>query len=82
MTQPTTEEQEANTNCLEGIRCPTCGSTGWFAIRCSAWFNVTDDGTEYDYEAEGPEWTDDSEIICGDCQHTGTVAAFRKEGVA
>ena len=42
-----------NTHCLEGIRCPECGSYGPFGIgtHCSA--IVHDDGIE---ETSGHEW--------------------------
>lgn len=63
-----------NTNCLEGMRCPNCGSYGPFRIAASIFVIVTDDGTED--EGGGYEWEDTSACICGACDHPGTIALF------
>ena len=69
----------ANTNCLEGMACPECGSEGPFAIYCTSWLMVYDDGTEIDHEAGGPDWGEDSEIACAACPAVGKVRAFYTE---
>lgn len=68
-----------NENCLEGIACPSCGQADSFGVQATAWFDVTDDGTEFDYSAGGPEWDDSSPIICRSCYNQGTVGDFRKK---
>jgi hypothetical protein len=62
-----------NTNCLEGIRCPTCGNEDRFMIEATAWVEVLDSGID-DYEET--DWTDDSSIVCQHCYHFGTVKKF------
>jgi DNA-directed RNA polymerase subunit RPC12/RpoP len=69
-----TVNEEANTNCLEGIRCPKCGSYEPFWITFTANMQVYDDGTGLDDDVA---WDDESDIICCGCQHTGVVAEFR-----
>ncbi len=66
-----------NTNCLEGIRCPECGSYGPFGIgtHCSA--IVHDDGVE---ETSGHEWDKFSPITCQKCDHDGAVGDFTVSG--
>lgn len=65
-----------NTNCLEGIRCPTpeCGQADSFWIRASATFRFYDDGTD---EYHSVEYDDDAFAQCPACKTTGTVASFR-----
>lgn len=79
MTKKPTAQQLAtarakNTNCLEGIACPECGNHKSFSILMSSWFDINDDGTG---DNEDTEWGDDSAITCTECQHSGTVAAFK-----
>jgi len=64
-----------NENCLKGISCPKCESEGPFNIRVSTMICVHDDGTDNEYR--DLDWGDDSEIICRDCGHRGTVEEFR-----
>lgn len=68
----------SNKNCLEGIACPQCEAEGPFVIRVSAMICIHDDGSDNEYG--GLDWGDDSEIICRDCGHRGTVAEFRLTG--
>lgn len=65
-----------NTNCLEGMRCPKCGSEGPFAIEAKAVFEVHDDGTECYRDVE---WEDDSFCECMDCGHWALVENFKGE---
>lgn len=67
-------DQAPATNCLDGIRCPVCGSTRRFQILATVDVTMVDNGTE---EAEGSEWDATSPITCASCQHTGTVGQFR-----
>jgi DNA-directed RNA polymerase subunit RPC12/RpoP len=64
----------ANTNCLKGIRCPECGQEGKFEIQISAYIDVTDEGTG-DLQS-AIEWDKDSDIVCKECGHDGTVEEF------
>jgi len=68
----------ANTNCLDGIRCPECGQEDGFYIDVVilATVYMTDNGYD-DEEGAGTEWGDDSDIRCGDCDHLGQVRDFR-----
>lgn len=60
-----------NRNCLENLRCPECGNEFSFKIAASAWFTVTDDGTD---DPEEVEWGDDSPARCTGCEWRGTVS--------
>lgn len=64
-----------NENCLEGWQCPHCGSYGPFKVVGSAWFTVSDDGTD---DHEDVEWTDDSPAECVTCGYAGTVKQFKR----
>lgn len=62
-----------NTNCLEGVRCPSCGSDSRFFISGDCMFEVTDDGSE----AVGDhEWGDLSFCRCAVCQHFDAFKEF------
>ncbi len=66
-----------NTNCLEGFRCPKCGSLEPFFIEAKVVVKVYDSGTE---EQEGDtEWDNASYCRCGNCDIIGDVADFRSE---
>lgn len=69
-----TDEQVPATNCLDGIRCPACGSTQRFKIVGSVVATMVDNGSD---ETESIEWGPVSAITCTNCQHTGTVAQFQ-----
>jgi hypothetical protein len=66
-----------NTNCLEGMRCPQCGSEGPFRIRCEVLVLFEDDGSIE--ELSGSEWDDDSLCECAECDHSGAVKDFTIE---
>jgi len=68
------ESVPANTNCLEGIRCPECGQTDRFEIVGTAVFDVTDDGTDNFHNVE---WDNESSTCCPDCGHRGKLDEFR-----
>ena len=66
----------SNTNCLEGFRCPRCGSDAEFRIEVCTVVTLTDDGSDYD--GADLEWQDDSYCRCTACDHPGTVKDFRE----
>jgi DNA-directed RNA polymerase subunit RPC12/RpoP len=65
-----------NTNCLEGFRCPRCGSEAEFRIEVCTVITFTDDGST-DTGAD-LEWQDDSYCECTACDHAATVKDFRE----
>ena len=65
-----------NSNCLEGIECPRCGSQGPFRIACTSIADVEDDGTG---DHESIEWNDHSYCECKHCHAFGIVLHFRTE---
>jgi hypothetical protein len=65
-----------NKNCLEGIRCPSCGYEDGVLIAATIYVHVTDEGTE---EGGDTEWTDASYCECAGCKHTATVKDFTIE---
>jgi hypothetical protein len=64
----------ANSNCLEGLRCPHCGSYEPFSIEGTVSAKVYDDGVD---ESKCFEWNDDSQIVCHDCGRDGLVREFK-----
>jgi hypothetical protein len=70
-----------NENCLAGMKCPTCGSFGRFAveivIRGTVW--MEDDGWD-EPPRDGGEWDDASYCQCGECGFTGVVKDFKGSG--
>lgn len=70
-----------NVNCLQGMKCPDCGSFGPFKILVSsvAFCTVTDDGLEF--VGGDTDWDPKSDCSCMSCPKTGTVADFREENV-
>jgi hypothetical protein len=65
-----------NTNCLDGIRCPHCGSEDRFRIEAKTVFTVTDDGTD---DHGDVEWDDGSYAECTECHHSGMLKDFRAD---
>jgi hypothetical protein len=63
-----------NTNCLEGMKCPNCGSEGPFTVAVTGWTKVSDDGTDH---VEDVEWEDDAKTYCTQCPREGTWESFR-----
>jgi DNA-directed RNA polymerase subunit RPC12/RpoP len=63
----------ANTNCLEGIRCPKCGHEDSFKIEATVLVLVTDDGTE---DLGNSEWDADRYCECDNCRYAGTIKDF------
>ena len=68
----------ANSNCLEGLRCPECGSEEPLKIEVKVMATVYDSGVD---ETSGDtEWNETSYCECGECTYHGIVKNFRKEG--
>jgi hypothetical protein len=65
-----------NENCLQGMRCPKCGSVGPFRLKMMAVVLTFDDGTD-DYE--DTEWLEDGFAACVDCDWEGKVCDLRDE---
>jgi hypothetical protein len=67
-------EHKGNQNCLEGLRCPSCGSYEPFWISCITLALFYDDGVDrcFDYD-----WNEDSTCSCTSCEFSGTVRDFR-----
>jgi DNA-directed RNA polymerase subunit RPC12/RpoP len=71
-----------NENCLQGIRCPNCGSYGDFWIRgatITADVLMSDDGT-VETENENTDWTPLTEMECVECGHSGPAKEFTEKG--
>jgi hypothetical protein len=69
------EEGMSNTNCMDGLRCPTCKQEDELRVECIVVCKVTDDGSE----AFGDlDFTDESCCHCPACEHEGTVKDFRR----
>lgn len=64
-----------NTNVLEGMRCPKCGSEEPFRINISMDAEVSDNGTDVNSHMD-IEWEDGSRCECLACDHVGSVREF------
>lgn len=70
-----------NENCLEGWKCPKCGSEGPFYIIDAvihATILMNDDGT-MEEDVTATDWDDDSPARCYWCGFDGKVNDFHKE---
>lgn len=65
-----------NTNCLEGIECPYCGSEEPFDIIGTARFRVYDQGSDIFWELE---WEDNAFCECIECGYMASIAKFREK---
>ena len=68
------EQENPNSNCLEGMQCPQCGSFEPFAIVATTCCTVCDD----EAEASDLEWGEDACCRCIKCDHEDVVAGFRR----
>jgi hypothetical protein len=64
-----------NVNCLDGKRCPECGSYGPFEIAVSMRVLLYDDGTD-SAEDSATEYDNDAPAICCSCRHEGKFGDF------
>ena len=65
----------ANVNCLQGMRCPRCGSEGPYVIAAHVLIEVSDSGTG-DIRGE-VYWADDHACQCQACQTWGQVGTYK-----
>jgi hypothetical protein len=65
-----------NTNCLEGMQCPDCGSFEPFNIAVKTMMKVFDNGTD---DHGDTDWDEDSYCECCNCQLYGSVAQFKTQ---
>jgi hypothetical protein len=63
-----------NTNCLENIKCPSCGNEESFRIAAKTIVTVNDDGV---VDHADMEWDEDSYADCTECYRHGTLNDFR-----
>lgn len=66
-----------NVNCLEGKRCPECGSHGPFEVVVSMRVLLYDTGTD-DAADRTIEYGDDARTICNSCRHEGKFGDFNE----
>ena len=63
------------------MACPNCGDCLRIDISANIWVRLFPDGTDpYEAQNQDHEWNDNSAAFCATCDHTGTVATFRKAG--
>ena len=65
-----------NTNCLDGMKCPKCGSLEPFGIEVTMMVTMSDDGTE-DYG--NSEWDDNAYCECRACHFHAAAGDFRTD---
>ncbi len=63
-----------NTNCLAGIKCPSCGSEGPVEVEATSWFTLEDDGTD---DFGDVIYDERSPMRCSACGHLATTAEFQ-----
>ena len=68
-------EASPNNNCLDGKRCPKCGSYGPFEIVVSIRVLLYDTGTD-DAEDGAIEYDDKSPALCCACRFSGKFGDF------
>lgn len=64
-----------NTNCLQGMKCPECGSLEPFDIVATTVVSMWDEGSE---DAKGFEWGDTNYCTCTSCEHHALVSEFQQ----
>jgi hypothetical protein len=64
-----------NVNCLEGKRCPHCGSYGPFEVQVSMRVLLGDSGSD-SAEDGSIEYGEDARTICTSCRHEGQFGDF------
>jgi hypothetical protein len=64
-----------NVNCLEGKRCPKCGSYGPFEIAVSMRVLLYDNGTN-SAEDDASEYGEQARTKCYSCRHEGQFGDF------
>ena len=74
MSAPANDTEPTNTNCLEGMACPSCKSKGDFIIGVFVMALVSDNGV---VDPQSPEWDDASTCACRVCTFEGKVSDFK-----
>ena len=69
------ETANPNTNCLDGKRCPKCGSFGPFEIVVSMRILLFDSGSD-DAEDGSIEYDDHAAALCCACRYEGQFGNF------
>ena len=69
------EEVSPNVNCLEGKRCPKCGSYGPFEVVVLMRVMLYDDGSG-DAEDGAIEYDDDAPSMCCGCRYKARFGDF------
>lgn len=64
-----------NSNCLEGKRCPKCGSYGPFEVVASMRILLSDSGTD-ETEDSAAEFDGDARTTCCVCSHAAKFSDF------
>jgi hypothetical protein len=68
-------EVSPNVNCLEGKRCPKCGSHGPFEVVVSMRVMLCDNGAD-DAEDGSIEYDDNALAVCDACRYEGKFGEF------
>jgi len=71
----TKNEANPNVNCLDGKRCPKCGSYGPFEVVVSMRVLLHDSGAD-DAEDGSIEFDDTALAACYACRHEGRFGTF------
>jgi hypothetical protein len=64
-----------NVNCLEGKRCPHCGSYGPFEVVAATRVLLYDNGTD-SAEDGSSEYDEGAHTVCKSCRHEGQFGDF------
>jgi hypothetical protein len=72
------KKKTKNTNCLDGMKCPKCGSLEPFHIEVRTMIQYFDEGEDIHGDEEfDKEWAEHSACVCDECQYSGKVEDFR-----
>ncbi len=75
MIDPNESDISPNTNCLDGKRCPECGSFGPFEVVASVRVLLYDDGID-NAEDGATEYGGEARTVCRSCRHEGQFGEF------
>ena len=66
-----------NKNCLQGLRCPKCGSCEPLNVTISLTIPIYDDGFEFPRQEDHTiYWDDKNPCRCDECDYDGDVSDF------
>ena len=70
-----------NKNCLEGLRCPSCGHDEEIVVNVTMWVSLRDDGTDPYADSTkmcgDVEYGDGSPARCPKCGHFGLLNKWK-----